>query len=174
MDEKLKTFTGVDGAIGLAAHVKDPRRYGVYEFDKDMNVLSIEEKPDHPKSNYALAGLFFTDNDVIEIAKNVQPSPRGEKEITSVLDAYLQKGKLKVALLNRNTAWLDTGTFVSMSQAAQFVQVIEERQGTKIGCIEEMAYRQGFIDAVQLEKIANRFMKSGYGEYLLGVLEKTT
>jgi len=174
MDEKLKTFTDVDGAIGLAAHVKDPRRYGVYEFDKDMNVLSIEEKPNLPKSNYALAGLFFADNDVVEIAKNVQPSPRGEKEITSVLNAYLQKGQLKVALLNRNTAWLDTGTFASMSQAAQFVQVIEERQGIKIGCIEEMAYRQRFIDATQLEKIANQFMKSGYGEYLLGVLEKTS
>jgi glucose-1-phosphate thymidylyltransferase len=171
VDEKLRTFKNVDGAIGLAAQVKDPGRYGVYEFDSDMNVLSIEEKPAKPKSNYALTGLFFSDNDVIEIAKSVRPSKRGEKEITSVLDAYLKRGKLKVTLLNRNTTWLDTGTFASMSQAAQFVQVIEERQGIKVGCIEETAYRQQFINASQLESIANKYIKSGYGEYLLSLLD---
>lgn len=167
MDGQLKQYTDVDGAVGFAAPVKDPQRYGVYEFDKDMNVLSIVEKPEKPKSNYANAGLYFCDNAVIEIAKNVRPSARGEVEITSVLDAYLQKGKLKVCLLDRGTAWLDTGTFVSMNQAAQFVQVIEERQGIKIGCIEEAAYHQGFITAEQLQKLAEPLKKSGYGEYLL-------
>ncbi len=167
MDEQLKQYTDVDGAVGFAAPVKDPQRYGVYEFDKDMNVLSIVEKPEKPKSNYANAGLYFCDNAVIEIAKNVRPSARGEVEITSVLDAYLQKGKLKVCLLDRGTAWLDTGTFVSMNQAAQFVQVIEERQGIKIGCIEEAAYHQGFITAEQLQNLAEPLKKSGYGEYLL-------
>jgi glucose-1-phosphate thymidylyltransferase len=171
MDEKLKTYTDVDGALGFAAHVQDPRRYGVYEFDKDMNVLSIEEKPENPKSNYANSGLYFCDNEVIEIARNVKPSERGEIEITSVLDAYRQKNKLKVALLDRGTAWLDTGTFESMRQAAEFVQVIEERQGLKIGCIEETAWRQGFIDDAQLEKLAEGFIKSGYGEYLKSILK---
>lgn len=171
MDKQLKNFVNVDGAIGFAAPVKDPERYGVYEFDDDMKVLSIEEKPAKPKSNYANAGLYFCDNEVVEIAKNVKPSDRGEVEITSVLDAYLQKGKLKVCLLDRGTAWLDTGTFASMTQASQFVQVIEERQGLKIGCIEEIAYQQGFINANQLEKLAEPLHKSGYGKYLMSVLE---
>lgn len=166
MDEDLKQNAEVDGAVGFAAPVKDPKRYGVYEFDEKMNVLSIVEKPEHPKSNYANAGLYFFDNDVVEIAKNVEASPRGEIEITSVLDAYRQKGKLKVCLLDRGTAWLDTGTFPSMMQASQFVQVIEERQGLKIGCIEEAAYRSGFIDKAQLQKLAEPLIKSGYGEYL--------
>lgn len=166
MDQQLKQYTDVDGAVGFAAQVSDPERYGVYEFDENMNVLSIEEKPEKPKSNYANAGLYFCDNDVIEIARNVQPSARGEVEITSVLDAYLQKGKLKVCLLDRGTAWLDTGTFKSMNQASQFVQVVEERQGIKVGCVEEAAYRQGFIDKDQLLKIAEPLEKSGYGRYL--------
>jgi glucose-1-phosphate thymidylyltransferase len=170
MDEQLKGYTDVDGAVGFAAHVNDPQRYGVYEFDKDMNVLSIIEKPEHPKSHYANSGLYFCDNDVVEIAKNVQPSPRGEIEITSVLDAYLQKGKLKVALLDRGTAWLDTGTFESMNDAGTFVQVIEERQGIKIGSIEEAAWHQGFINDDQLRALAEPLTKSGYGEYLIGIL----
>lgn len=172
MDQKLKQYADVEGAVGFAAQVADPERYGVYEFDKDMNVLSIEEKPIKPKSHYANAGLYFCDNEVVEIAKNVHPSERGEVEITSVLDAYLKKGKLKVCLLDRGTAWLDTGTFESMTQAAQFVQVIEERQGIKIGCIEEIAFRQGFIDADQLEKLAEGLIKSGYGQYLLSLVKK--
>ena len=171
MDGTLKQYTDVDGAVGFAAQVKDPERYGVYEFDEDMNVLSIEEKPEKPKSNYANAGLYFCDNDVIEIAKSVKPSDRGEIEITSVLDTYLRKGMLKVCLLNRGTAWLDTGTFASMNQASQFVQVIEERQGLKIGCIEEAAWRQGFIDDNQLAMLAEPLHKSGYGSYLVS-LEK--
>lgn len=166
MDQQLKQYTEVDGAVGFAAQVSDPKRYGVYEFDQDMKVLSIEEKPERPKSNYANAGLYFCDNRVVEIAKNVTPSERGEVEITSVLDAYLQKGKLKVCLLDRGTAWLDTGTFSSMNQAAQFVQVIEERQGLKVGCIEEAAWLQGFISADQLKQLAEPLKKSGYGEYL--------
>jgi len=170
MDEQLKGYTDVDGAVGFAAHVNDPQRYGVYEFDKDMNVLSIVEKPEHPKSNYANSGLYFCDNEVVEIARNVQPSPRGEIEITSVLDAYLQKGKLKVALLDRGTAWLDTGTFQSMNDAGTFVQVIEERQGIKVGSIEEAAWRQGFINDDQLRNLAEPLTKSGYGQYLLNIL----
>jgi glucose-1-phosphate thymidylyltransferase len=170
MDDQLKNYTDVDGAVGFAAHVIDPQRYGVYEFDDNMNVLSIEEKPEHPKSNYANSGLYFCDNEVVEIAKNVQPSPRGEIEITSVLDAYLQKGKLKVALLERGTAWLDTGTFESMHQASEFVKVIEDRQAFKIGCIEEVAYQQGFINADQLRTLAEPLQKSGYGQYLIGLI----
>lgn len=170
MDEQLKTYTDVDGAVGFAAHVTDPQRYGVYEFDKDMNVLSIEEKPENPRSQYANAGLYFTDNEVVAIAKSVEPSARGEVEITSVLDAYLKKGKLKVALLDRGTAWLDTGTFESMHQAAEFVKVIEDRQAMKIGSIEEAAWRQGFIDDNQLRKLAEVLTKSGYGQYLLGLV----
>ena len=166
MDSQLKEFTDVDGAVGFAAQVTDPERYGVYEFDESMNALSIEEKPSNPKSNYANAGLYFCDNSVIEIAKNVQPSERGEVEITSVLDAYLQQGKLKVCLLDRGTAWLDTGTFESMNQASQFVEVVEARQGIKIGCPEEIAYQQGFISKEQLLKIAEPLQKSGYGDYL--------
>jgi len=170
IDKQLKKYAEVDGAVGFAAHVSDPERYGVYEFDKNMNVLSIEEKPQHPKSNFANAGLYFCDNQVIDIAKNVKPSARGEIEITSVLDAYLQKGKLKVCLLDRNTAWLDTGTFASMNQATQFVQVIEDRQDIKIGCIEEVAWREGFINDTQLLELSKDLCKSGYGEYLKRLL----
>lgn len=172
MGKQLKQYTNIDGALGFAAQVTDPQRYGVYEFDENMNVLSIEEKPEIPKSNYANAGLYFFDNEVIEIAKNVKPSARGELEITSVLDAYLKKGRLKVCILDRGTAWLDTGTFNSMTQASQFVQVIEERQGLKIGCIEEVALREGFIDERQLEILAQPLLKSGYGQYLLGLINK--
>lgn len=166
IDEQLKQYIDVNGAVGFAAQVADPERYGVYEFDAQMNVLSIEEKPKKPKSNYANAGLYFCDNSVVEIAKNVQPSARGEVEITAVLDAYLQRKQLKVCLLDRGTAWLDTGTHDSMMQASQFVQVIEERQGIKIGCIEEVAYRQGFIGKEQLQSLAKPLQKSGYGQYL--------
>lgn len=169
MDEQLKQYIDVDGAIGFAAPVHDPERYGVYEFDEHMNVLSIEEKPEKPRSNYANAGLYFCDNDVIEIAKNVQPSARGEIEITSVLDAYLKRGKLKVSLLGRGTAWLDTGTFGSMNDASEYIRVIEKRTGLKIGCPEEIAYREGFITKDQLMKIAEPLVKSGYGKYLLSL-----
>lgn len=166
---ELEGYKNLDGALGFGAHVEDPERYGVYGFDKNMNVLSIEEKPKKPKSNYAAAGLYFCDNDVVEIARNVKPSARGEIEITSVLDAYLKKGKLKVCLLERGTAWLDTGTFNSMMQASQFIQVIEERQGIKVGCIEEIAYRKGFISKKQLRKLAEELLKSGYGKYLMEI-----
>ncbi len=171
MDGRLKQYTDPDGGVVFGYQVVDPERYGVVEFDNRMNVVSIEEKPARPKSNYAIPGLYFYDNDVIEIAKNVQPSARGEKEITDIHNAYLKKNKLKVALLERGTAWLDTGTFHSMHQAADFVQVIEERQGIKIGCIEEAAWRQGFIDDNQLAKLAEVLTKSGYGQYLLSLLE---
>ncbi len=171
MDKQLKNYTDLEGAVGFAAQVSDPKRYGVYEFDEEMNVLSIEEKPENPKSNYANSGLYFCDNQVVEIAKHVEPSARGEIEITSVLDAYLKKGQLKVCLLDRGTAWLDTGTFTSMMQAAQFVQVIEDRQGIKIGCIEEVAYRKGFIKKDQLQTLAEPLLKSGYGQYLMSVAE---
>lgn len=170
MDEQLKQYTDVDGAVGFAAHVTDPERYGVYEFDENMKVLSIEEKPEKPKSNYANSGLYFCDSDVVEIAQNVQPSERGEVEITSVLDAYLKKGKLGVSLLGRGTAWLDTGTFESMMQAADFVRVIEERQGIKIGCPEEAAWREGWISDDELHELAKPLVKSGYGKYLKGLL----
>jgi len=170
LEEKLQSYTDIDGAVGFAAQVHDPERYGVYEFDKDMNVLSIEEKPEKPKSNYANAGLYFCDNDVVEIAKNVQPSPRGELEITSVLDAYLKKGKLKVSLFDRGTAWLDTGTFGSMNDATEYIRVIEKRTGIKVGCIEEAAYRQGFINNDAMLKIAEPLNKSGYGKYLHNIL----
>jgi glucose-1-phosphate thymidylyltransferase len=166
----LDKYTDVDGALGFAAKVTDPERYGVYEFDDNMNVISIEEKPSHPKSSYANSGLYFTDNDVVEIAKKVKPSARGEIEITSVLDEYLKRGKLKVFLIDRGNAWLDTGTFLSMMQASQFVQVIEERQGVKIGCIEEVAYRKGYINKKQLSKLAQELLKSGYGNYLMNLI----
>ena len=172
IDKLLPKFVDVEGAVGFAAHVNDPERYGVYEFDKDMNVLSIEEKPQNPRSNYANAGLYFCDNEVVEIAKWVKPSVRGEIEITSILDAYLQKKKLKVCLLDRGTAWLDTGTFNSMMRASQFVQVIEERQGLKIGCIEEIAFRKGYIDERQLQNLAEGLLKSGYGKYLMEIMEE--
>jgi glucose-1-phosphate thymidylyltransferase len=172
MGTQLKQYVNVDGAVGFAAQVTDPQRYGVYEFDKNMKVLSIEEKPERPKSNFANAGLYFTDNEVVEIAKAVKPSPRGEVEITSVLDAYLRKGKLRVSLLDRGTAWLDTGTFESMMDASNFVQIIEARQGLKIGCIEEIAWREGFIPDERLEALAQPLMKSGYGRYLMRLLEQ--
>ncbi|SRR6266496_1856233 len=168
--EHLKDYMDVDGAVGFAVQVKDPERYGIYEFDEHMNVRSIVEKPKHPTSNYANAGLYVTDNDVIDIAKQVKPSERGEIEITSMLDAYLQRGKLKVSLLDRGTAWLDTGTFGSMMDASNFVEVIEKRTGLKIGCIEEAAWRAGFIDSHQLETLAAPLVKSGYGQYLLELL----
>lgn len=173
MDKQLKQYTDIDGAVGFASQVSDPKRYGVYEFDEEMNVLSIEEKPDNPKSNFANAGLYFFDNQVIEIAKNVTPSLRGELEITSILDSYLKIGKLKVCLLDRGTAWLDTGTFNSMMQASQFVQVIEERQGLKVGCIEEVAFMKGFINKEQLHQLAEPLLKSGYGQYLLSLEKKS-
>lgn len=172
MDELLKENANPDGGVVYAYHVSDPERYGVVEFDEVMNVLSIEEKPAKPKSNYAVPGLYFYDNDVIEIAKNLKPSARGEYEITDVNAEYLKRGKLKVAILSRGTAWLDTGTFPSLMQAGQFVQVIEERQGLKVGCIEEIAYRNGFISADQLKEIAQPLVKSGYGTYLLQLLKK--
>lgn len=171
LEQSLQSLTDIDGAVGFAAEVKDPERYGVYEFDENMNVLSIEEKPEKPRSNYANSGLYFCDNEVVEIAKNVQPSARGEIEITSVLDAYLQKGKLKVSLFDRGTAWLDTGTFGSMNDASEYIRVIEKRTGIKIGCIEEIAYQQGFITKEQLISIAEPLKKSGYGTYLLSVAE---
>lgn len=167
----LKTCTEPDGGMVFAYHVKDPERYGVVEFDKDFNALSIEEKPSNPKSHYAVPGLYFYDNSVVEVAKNLQPSARGEYEITDVNKYYLKKGKLKVGLMGRGTAWLDTGTFSSLIQASQFVEVIEDRQGLKIGCIEEIAYHNGYIDAKQLEKIAKPLLKSGYGEYLLDLIK---
>ena len=171
IDNLLKKFLNVKGAVGFAAQVSDPQRYGIYEFDKKMKVLSIEEKPEKPKSNYANAGLYFCDNRVVEIAKSVVPSARGELEITSVLDAYLKMGELKVCLFDRGTAWLDTGTFDTMMKASQFVQVIEERQGIKVGCIEEAAYRKGFINKRQLQKLSEGLLKSGYGQYLMSLLD---
>jgi glucose-1-phosphate thymidylyltransferase len=158
------------GGVVFAYHVSDPERYGVVEFDNQMKAVSIEEKPTQPKSNYAVPGLYFYDNDVIKIAKELQPSPRGEYEITDVNKHYLQAGKLKVGILDRGTAWLDTGTFASLMQAGQFVQVIEERQGLKIGCIEEIAYRMGFINKEQLHQLAKPLLKSGYGTYLMGLI----
>lgn len=171
MGKKLQEASDPDGGVIFGYPVADPKRYGVVEFDKDSNVKSIEEKPDHPKSNYAIPGLYFYDNEVIKIAREVQPSERGEVEITEIHNAYLRAGKLSVVLLDRGTAWLDTGTFASMNQASQFVQVVEERQGLKIGCIEEVAYRKGFINADQLNEIAQPLKKSGYGQYLLSILQ---
>ncbi|UKJ08220.1 glucose-1-phosphate thymidylyltransferase RfbA [Solitalea lacus] len=170
--ELLQTCNKPDGGIVFAYHVSDPERYGVVEFDADHNVISIEEKPKHPKSNFAVPGLYFYNNEVVKIANEIKPSARGEYEITDVNNVYLQKGKLKVRTLHRGTAWLDTGTFASLMQAGQFVQVIEERQGLKIGCIEEVAYRMGFINAEQLNKIAEPLKKSGYGTYLHNLLNQ--
>ncbi|MBL7842445.1 MAG: glucose-1-phosphate thymidylyltransferase RfbA [Cyclobacteriaceae bacterium] len=155
-----------EGGIVFAYHVNDPERYGVVEFDEQMNAISIEEKPSKPKSNYAVPGLYFYDNEVVNIAKNIKPSPRGELEITDVNNTYLKRGRLKVAVMNRGTAWLDTGTFDSLMQASTFVQVIEQRQGLKVGCIEEIAYRMKFITREQLLALAKPLEKSGYGEYL--------
>lgn len=170
MQSLLKENANPEGGVVFAYHVSDPKRYGVVEFDRDLNAISIEEKPKEPKSNYAVPGLYFYDNSVVEIAKNIRPSARGEYEITDINKVYLEKGKLKVGILSRGTAWLDTGTFNSLMQAGQFVQVIEERQGLKIGCIEEIAWRQGFISEQQLKDLALPLKKSGYGEYLLGLL----
>lgn len=172
MDTLLKENNNPDGGVVYAYHVSDPERYGVVEFDEQMNAISIEEKPAQPKSNYAVPGLYFYDNTVVEIAKKLKPSARGEYEITDVNKHYLEAGKLKVAILDRGTAWLDTGTFASLMQAGQFVQVIEERQGLKIGCIEEVAYRNGFISAQELEQIAAPLVKSGYGTYLMNLIKK--
>jgi glucose-1-phosphate thymidylyltransferase len=171
MHELLQSNTKPEGGVVFAYHVSDPERYGVVEFDKDLKALSIEEKPLEPKSNYAVPGLYFYDNSVVEIAKNIKPSARGEYEITDVNKVYLEKGALKVGILSRGTAWLDTGTFNSLMQAGQFVQVLEERQGLKVGCIEEIAWRQGFITEQQLRDLAEPLKKSGYGEYLLGLLK---
>lgn len=170
LSKLLQANNDPEGGVVYAYQVQDPERYGVVEFDKDFNVLSIEEKPNEPKSNYAVPGLYFYDNSVVEIAKNIAPSPRGEYEITDVNREYLKQGKLKVGVLNRGTAWLDTGTFASLMQAGQFVQIIEERQGLKVGCIEEVAYKMGFINAGQLKTIAEPLVKSGYGQYLLNLL----
>ena len=167
VSDLLKQHNKPMGAVIFAYHVSDPERYGVVEFDPDFKVISIVEKPENPKSNYAVPGLYFYDNDVVEIAKSIQPSARGEYEITDLNKEYLRRGKIQVGILDRGTAWLDTGTFSSLMQASQFVQVIEERQGLKVGCIEESAYRSGFINAEQLKKIAQPLLKSGYGKYLM-------
>jgi len=170
MEQDLKQYTDPDGGIVFGYQVADPERYGVVDFDSDMKALSIEEKPSNPKSNYAVVGLYFYDNGVVQMAQDLQPSPRGELEITDINKLYLEASKLNVVPLDRGTAWLDTGTFDSMNDAAQFVQVIEERQGIKVGSIEEAAWRQGFINDEQLHKLAEPLTKSGYGQYLLGLL----
>jgi glucose-1-phosphate thymidylyltransferase len=170
--ELLQANNNPDGGVIYAYHVNDPERYGVVDFDKEGKVLSIEEKPENPKSNYAVPGIYFYDNSVIEIAANIAPSHRGELEITDVNREYLNRGNLKVSILDRGTAWLDTGTFQSLMQAGQFVQVIEERQGLKIGAIEEAAYKMGFIDKNQLKKLATPLLKSGYGVHLMSLLQE--
>jgi glucose-1-phosphate thymidylyltransferase len=170
--ELLQANNNPDGGIIYAYHVHDPERYGVVDFDKEGKVLSIEEKPENPKSNYAVPGIYFYDNSVIEVAANILPSHRGELEITDVNKEYLKRGNLKVSILDRGTAWLDTGTFQSLMQAGQFVQVIEERQGLKIGAIEEAAYKMGFIDADQLKALAQPLLKSGYGVHLMSLLNE--
>ncbi|MFM9006099.1 MAG: glucose-1-phosphate thymidylyltransferase RfbA [Flavobacteriales bacterium] len=167
----LREHTHIEGGLVYAYHVSDPERYGVVEFDASGRAISIEEKPKQPKSNYAVPGLYFYDNDVIEIAKNLKPSARGEYEITDVNKEYLRQGRLKVQRMDRGTAWLDTGTFASLMQAGQYVQVIEERQGLKIGCIEEIAWRMGFIDDAKAEQIAQPLVNSGYGKYILDQLK---
>lgn len=172
LKELLQASVHPEGGVIFAYQVADPERYGVVEFDRNFNAISIEEKPKLPKSHFAVPGLYFYDNQVVEIAKNLQPSARGEYEITDVNKKYLEMGKLRVGVLGRGIAWLDTGTHQSLMQAGQFIEVIEERQGLKIGCIEEAAYEMGFIDAAQLEKLAHQYLKSGYGEYLLNVLKQ--
>jgi glucose-1-phosphate thymidylyltransferase len=171
LNELLAASTNPTGGVVFAYWVADPERYGVVEFDEHFQAISIEEKPARPKSNYAVPGLYFYDNEVVEIARNLRPSARGEYEITDVNRYYLSQGRLQVGLLGRGVAWLDTGTHKSLMQAGQFIEVIEDRQGLKIGCIEEVAYTQGFIDAGQLERLAHRYLKSGYGEYLLQLLD---
>jgi glucose-1-phosphate thymidylyltransferase len=171
LGDQLAANSNPDGGIVYAYHVSDPERYGVVEFDENNNVVSIEEKPDKPKSNFAVPGLYFYNNEVVSIAKNLKPSPRGEYEITDVNKEYLKRGKLKVSILDRGTAWLDTGTFDSLMQATQFVQVIEQRQGIKIACIEEIAYRKKFITKEQVRAIAQPLLKSGYGKYLLDLID---
>lgn len=172
IEQTLKDSVNPEGGVVFAYWVADPERYGVVEFDKAFQAVSIEEKPTRPKSNYAVPGLYFYDNNVVEIAKNLRPSARGEYEITDVNKHYLEKGLLKVGMLGRGVAWLDTGTHKSLIQAGQFIEVIEDRQGLKIGCIEEVAYKMGFIDAETLEGLGNKFLKSGYGEYLLDILKR--
>ena len=171
LGDLLRENNNPNGGIVYAYHVHDPERYGVVDFDSDGKVLSIEEKPEKPKSNFAVPGIYFYDNDVVEIAKNIKPSHRGELEITDVNKEYLRQGKLKVSILDKGTAWLDTGTFTSLMQASQFVQVIEERQGLKIGAIEEAAYRQGFISKDELKTLATPLLKSGYGKHLISIIE---
>ncbi|WP_274476455.1 glucose-1-phosphate thymidylyltransferase RfbA [Mangrovimonas aestuarii] len=166
LQELLQSSTNLNGGVIFAYHVQDPKRYGVVDFDENKKAVSIEEKPTNPRSNYAVPGIYFYDNKVVDIAKSIQPSQRGELEITDINKVYLQKGELNVRILDKGTAWLDTGTFQSLMQASQFVQVIEERQGLKVGCIEEMAYNMGFIDKEQLLKLAKPLIKSGYGKYL--------
>lgn len=171
LGEMVRSCAAPDGGIVFAYQVADPERYGVVEFDKNMKALSIEEKPKAPKSHYAVPGLYFYDNDVVEIARNLKPSPRGEYEITDVNRIYLSLGKLQVRVMGRGYAWLDTGTHKSLMQASQFIETIEDRQGLKIGCIEEIAWEMGFIDDAQLERLGHKFLKSGYGEYLLNLLK---
>jgi glucose-1-phosphate thymidylyltransferase len=170
LGKTLEKNANPDGGIVYAYQVSDPERYGVVEFDKDMKAISIEEKPSQPKSKFAVPGLYFYDNEVVEIAKNIKPSPRGEYEITDVNLEYLRRGKLSVSVLDRGTAWLDTGTFDSLMQASQFIQVIEQRQGIKVACIEEIAWRKGFINTEQLTKLAEPLLKSGYGKYLMDLI----
>jgi len=170
LEETLEANTKPEGGVIFAYHVQNPKRYGVVEFDKNGKAISIEEKPETPKSNFAVPGIYFYDNAVVEIAKNTKPSPRGELEITDINKAYLERGSLNVQILDKGTAWLDTGTFNSLMQAGLFVQVIEERQGLKIGCIEEVAFKKGFIDKAQLLALAEPLLKSGYGQYLQGLV----
>ena len=172
LDKQLQSLTDVEGGYVFAYQVSDPERYGVVEFDAEMNAVSIEEKPKQPKSNYAVPGLYFYDNEVVKIARELKPSARGEYEITDVNKTYLQEGKLKVSVLDKGTAWLDTGTFDSLSDASEFVRVIEKRQGTNIGCIEEIAYRNGFISREKMLQLADELKKSGYGDYLRRVVEE--
>lgn len=171
LSELLQSHQDPQGGVVFAYHVKDPKRYGVVTFDAQGKAISIEEKPEHPKSSYAVPGIYFYDNSVVEIAKSISPSKRGELEISEVNQTYLERGALTVSIMDRGTAWLDTGTFQSLMQASQFVEVIEERQGLKVGCIEETAFRMGYINAEELEALAQPLLKSGYGEYLLSLLQ---